>query len=254
MIVQSLHRFVMQDLVDHGDVAPAWAYSRWCLDLAYRAMLLAQDPRTDAAVRFVLATLYPESVELAGADEDEWRILGTKLAASDDTVQDIALFEMDGLADYLREIAEPGLLERADRIQEWAEVSVGVYRLEALQGCRRILRDLVSGERVEVLNIGSANAGLGDALIGRVVPISAEPGLMFASHPMWVDDQTAQTVAEAVRGGEPLGWLVGLSEAMVEGGLARGFPRSTPDSFHLGLADSRGLPARREAVRGRPAR
>lgn len=227
VIVQSLHRFVMQDLLDHGELAPAWAYSRWCLDLAYRSMLLTQDPRTDAAVRYVLATLYPESVERAGEDEDEWRMLGTRLAASDDTVQGIALFELGGLADYLREVAEPGLLTRTDRVHEWADASVGVYRLETLQGCRRVLRDLVSGDRVEVLNIGSANAGPGDALIGRIVPITDEPGLMFASHPMWVDDQTAQTVAAAVRGGEPLGWLMGLSEAMAERRLPEGF-HTTP--------------------------
>jgi hypothetical protein len=132
-------------------------------------MLLAQDPRTDTAVRFVLATLYPESVERAGEDEDECRFLGTRLAAGDDTVQDIALFELGGLADYLREVAEPGLLSRADRIHAWAEAAVGVYRVEGLQGCRRVLRDLVTGDRVEVLNLGSENAGLGDALIGRVV-------------------------------------------------------------------------------------
>lgn len=223
VIIQSLHRFVMQDLVNHGDAAPAWAYSRWCLDLAYRSMLLAQDPRTDAAVRYVLATLYPDSVERAAEDEDEWRFLGTRLAASDDAVQDIALFEMGGLADYLREVAEPGLLSRTDRIDEWAQASVGVYRLEALQGCRRVLCDLVTGDRVEVLNNGSSMAGLQDALIGRVVPITDEPGLMFAHHPMCVDEQTAETVATAVRSGEPLAWLAGLADAMVEGGLAEGF-------------------------------
>jgi hypothetical protein len=223
VIVESPHRFILKDLVDQGDLAPSWAYSRWCLDLAYRSMLLGEDPRTDVALRYVLATLYPESIERAGEDADEWRFLGTRVAGGDHTVQDIALFELGGLADYLTEVAQPELLRRTDRIHEWAEAAVGVYRLEALQGCRRILRDLVSGDRVEVLNIGSGNAGPGDALIGRVVPITDEPGLMFASHPMWVDDQTAETVAQAMRGEEPLGWLVGLADAMAEGGLPEGF-------------------------------
>jgi hypothetical protein len=186
-------------------------------------MLLVQDPRTDAAIGCVLAALYPESLERAGEDDDEWRVLGTRLAASDHAVQDIALFEMGGLADYLSEVAQPGLLTRTDRIHEWAEASIGVYRVEALQGCRLVLRDLVGGDPVEVLNLGSANSGPGDALIGRVVPTSDEPGLIFASHPMCLDDQAAQAVAEAVRGGEPLGWLYGLAEAMAEGGLAEGF-------------------------------
>lgn len=223
VIVESLHRFAMQDLVDHGDLAPPWAYSRWCLDLAYRSMLLAQDPRTDAAVRYVLATLYPDSVERAGEDHDEWRFLATRLAASDKTVADIALFEMGGLADYLDETAQPGLLRRTDRIHDWIEATVGVYRLEALQGCRRVLRDLVSGERVEVLNLGSTDAGPGDSLVGRVVPITAEPGLMFANHPTWVDDRTAEIVVNAIRDEESLGWLLGLADAMVERGLPEGF-------------------------------
>ncbi|MEO7267646.1 MAG: hypothetical protein ABIW49_00355 [Knoellia sp.] len=220
-------------------MAPPWAYSRWCLDLAYRSMLLAKDPRTDDAVRFVLATLYPESVDRAGQDESEWRILGTQLAASDHLVQDIALFEMGGLANYLREVAEPGLLTRTECIDRWAQAPVGVYREEAVQGCRRVLTDLVSGDRVEVLNLGASTSGPGGALIGRVVPITDEPGVMFASHPMCVDDRTAQTVVDAVRVGEPLSWLFGMAEAMEEGQLTEGFHRAplTPFTSDLSIPE-----------------
>lgn len=239
VVVQSLHRFVMQDLVDHGDLAPPWAYSRWCLDLAYRSMLLGHDRRTDEAVRLVLATLYPESVDRAGSDEDEWKVLGTLLAASDHTVQDIALFELGGLAHYLTEVAQPGLLTRTDRIAEWADATVGAYTREGFQGCRGLLRDVVSGEFVEVLNPGSSPQGMGDALIGRLVPITAEPGLMFATHPMCVDDDTARTVAEAVTSGEHLGWLLGLSVAMERQGLPERFHTTpvTPFTSDLPIPD-----------------
>jgi hypothetical protein len=223
VLVESLHRFAMQDLVDQGDLAPAWAYSRWCLDLAYRSMLMACDPRTDEAVRLVMCTLHPQSAARAGSDADELRFLGTLLASSDHVVEDIALFELGGLSDYLTQVAEPGLLTRTDRIGEWHDAALGAYAREGFQGCRSVLRDLVTGERVEVLNLGSSLDGRGDALLGRLVPISAEPGLMFATHPMCVDDATAAMVADALRSDEPLGWLFALATAMDLHALPEGF-------------------------------
>lgn len=230
VIAESPHRFILKDLVDQGDLAPSWAYSRWCLDLAYRSMLLSCDPRTDEAVRLVMGTLCPNSVGACSSEAD-WRFLGTMLATRDHAVQDLALFELGGLGDYLAEVAQPGLLTRTDRIREWVDASVGVYVPEGFQGCRSILRDLVTDERVEVLNLGSGLGVLEGALVGRLVPISAQPGLMFAKRPMTVDAETGQTVADAVRGGAPLGWLVGLSEAMSQQGLPEGFHHTPTTPF-----------------------
>lgn len=45
--LESPHRFMLQDLLDQGDDAAPWAYSRWCLDLAAQSMLQARDQRFD---------------------------------------------------------------------------------------------------------------------------------------------------------------------------------------------------------------
>jgi hypothetical protein len=155
VIVETLHRFALKDLLDHGDTAPAWAYSRWCADLAYRSMLLAEDPRVDAAVRYVMASLYPQSVIRVFDDEVEFKVLGTALAAGDHLVADLAVYEFGGLADYIDQRAETGLLDRTDRVRDWAKAPVRVFEFVDFRGCRLVLRDLVDGGEVQALNLGA---------------------------------------------------------------------------------------------------
>ena len=230
VIVETLHRFALKDLVDHGDTAPAWAYSRWCADLAYRSMFLAEDPRVDAAVRYVMAWLYPESVSRALDDAVEFKVLGTALAAGDHLVADLALYEFGGLADYIEERAETGLLDRTDRVQDWAKAPMRVFEFVDFRGCRLVLRDLVDGGEVQALNLGGRSEASDDGLIGRLVPITSEPGLMFAAAPISVDMGMARTVADALRMPEPLGWLCELSTALVDGRCQEGFHR-TPSTW-----------------------
>lgn len=231
VIVETLHRFVVKDLIDHGDSAPAWAYSRWCADLAYRSMLLAEDPRVDAAVRNVMASLYPDSVTSVLGDEVGFKVLGTVLAAGDPLVADLALYEFGGLADYIDERAEAGLLDRTDRVRDWARTPMGVFEFVDFRGCRLVLRDLVDGGEVQTLNLGAMSEARDDRLIGRLVPITSEPGLMFAAPPISVDRRTARSAAEAVRTSEPLGWLCELSTALVEGRWEEGFHRTASTWF-----------------------
>ncbi|MDN5797064.1 MAG: hypothetical protein L0H79_15080 [Intrasporangium sp.] len=231
VILESPHRFVLKDLVDHGERAPAWAYSRWCADLAYRSMLLAEDPRTDAAVRYVLAALYPGSLARVLDDKVEFLVLGTGVAAGDHLVADLALYEFGGLADYISERAEAGLLDRTDRIRDWVNAQMRAYEFVGVRGCRLVLHDLVDGGEVEVLNIGAMSQASDEALVGRLVPITCEPGLMFAARPISVDPGTARTVAEAVRTSEPLAWLEALSTALVAGRQAEGFHRTAATPF-----------------------
>ncbi|WP_298889978.1 hypothetical protein [uncultured Serinicoccus sp.] len=148
IVLESPARFILQDLIDHGEEAPPWAYSRWCVDLAYRSMLLAKDPRTSARM--------------------------------------------------------------------------GAFEVVGLRGCRLVLRSLVDGGTVELLNLG-AGCVRGARVIGRPVPISDEPGLMFVRPPMEVDPEAAREVGDAVRSGVPLGWLFGLATALDAGRAAEGF-------------------------------
>lgn len=226
VIVQSPHRFILQDLIEQGDGAPAWAYSRWCADLAARSMLLEGDSRMDMAVQCVLATLYPDSVARVLDGEVDLRVLGTSVAAGDRLVGGVALYELGGLADYIDERAEAGLLDRADRVRDWADAQIGAYEFLDFRGCRLVLRDLVDGCEVEALNIGAMADASDCALVGRLVPIASEPGRMFADRPIHVDLATARAVAEAVRTQKPLAWLDALADALTDGRHTEGFHRT----------------------------
>jgi hypothetical protein len=230
-IVQSPHRFIMQDFITQGSAAPAWAWSRWCLDLAYRTMLMRNDPCADEGVRHVMALLHLETMERLLEDETELRIFGTRLAAGDHLVADLALFEFGGLQTYLDQVAQPGLLARTDRIREWAMTPTGAYELLDHRGCRLVLRDLLDDTEVHALNIGATCGGSDGAFVGRLVPISVEPGLMFAQRPLTVEVPVALRVAEGIRSGEPLGWLWALSSAAHEAGLEEGFHRTPPTPY-----------------------
>ncbi len=223
--VSTPHLAVVKDLLDLGDAAPPWAYSRFCADLAYRRMLLAEHQGVQQAVRVVLAALHP-STYAALDDPRSLTRVGTQIAAMDPLAVDLAVFEFGGLRDYLDDVARPGLLDRADRVHEWASAPMGVYGFVDFRGCRLVLHDLVADEEVEVLNVGAMSETDDDrALVGRVVPISAEPGLMFAARPVAVDPVTAFDVAARIADGTDLGWLVALGAAVDAGRL--------PERFHM---------------------
>ncbi len=222
-ILQNPCRFMLHDLIEQGADAPPWAYSRWCADLAYRSMLMAEDPRADEAVRFVMATLHTYAVQRVADDPIDFRVLGASVAASDHVAQDIALYALGGLRDYLEHRAGPGLLMRCDRIREWVDSDIGAYELVQITGCRLVLRSFADGGQVEALNIGAASQAGDEAFVGRLVPITAEPGLMFATRPMTVDRVTAQAVAASRGNDDPLAWVWALSDAVGSGRATEGF-------------------------------
>ncbi len=230
VVYESPHRFIMQDLVDQGDAAPQWAYSRWCVALASRSMLIHADPRVDRALRLVLLALYPETMSQVADGRVDLRVLGTQVAAGDRLVGDIAAYEFGGLSHYLAQYAERGLLERTDRIRDWAEAKLGAYELIDFRGCRLVLRDLVDGKEVEALNIGAMTQASDETLVGRLAPISGEPGLMFTSRPMSVDAHTARAVADALRTAQSFAWLEALSDALHTGRQPQGF-HDVPATF-----------------------
>lgn len=231
VVLESPHRIMVQDLIDQGETAPAWAFSRWCVDLAARSMLFWEDPRIDTAVNCVLAYLYPGTLAQMAGDEVDRTVLGTRIAAGDHLAAELALYEFGGLADYLANHAEPGLLDRTDRMEEWVGAEIHAFQFVDLHGPRIVLRDLVGGGEVDVLNIGAMTRVAGEGLIGRLVPITAAPGLMFATRPISVDLGTAQMVARRVSSVEPLAWLDALSDVVRSGRQQEGFHCTAPTLF-----------------------
>jgi hypothetical protein len=198
VVEESLHRHRLREIADLGDSAPAWVYSRWCVDQAYRWMMMSHDPRVDDAVRTVLVWAHLDQVEQLAGRDTEMREYGTLVAGNDWLVQQMCVFELGGLLDFLDLCAHKALVDRCDQIRAWAEAPWGVYRLLSLDDRTLTVRDLVEQRDREVLNVG-AFVDQADVVLGRIVPIPVAPYEMFESRPVPLDDVTAEEAAECMR-------------------------------------------------------
>ena len=174
-------------------------------------------------VRVVLVTAHLDHVEPLLDDPVAFQEYGTLVAATDWFAEQLCVYSAGGLRDFLDICAEPGLLDRADLVAEWAEAPLGVYRLQEMRGPVLVLHDLGHESVTEVLNVGSFVDQPSEVVLGRVVPISTPPGRMFDSRPVPLDEQTAAEAATAMRGGDSLAWLDAVSRGRADGRLERGF-------------------------------
>lgn len=231
VVEESLTVPILYDLLI-SDPAPAWAYSRWCADQAMRWMLFHEDPRTDEAVRLTLSATHVDKLEALIDEPIALTEYGTLVAACDWVCHQLAIYEFGGLSDFLDVKAEQVLIDKTDRVRDWPMAPIGAYDFMGTVGSSLVLRDMATNEEVRVLNVGAmAGRGLDERLVGRIVPISSEPGLMFESRPIAVDIATAEDVAARIRGDEPLGWLVALADARDDGRLPIGFSCTEKTSF-----------------------
>ena len=188
------HERHLAEMVRLGDSAPAWAWSRLTVGAAYRWALVNADPRTDRAVIEVYAATYLDVRKLS-------RTLGTSIAACDELVSDLVVFDFGVLQSYLDVCAGPRLLEAAAGVGEWAVSTPSVYRLGGLSGDRLAVWDGVSGEQLEVLHTGEAMGTARDEwVLGRVVPDGAG-GQVFASRPVSVGASAGRLLRHAIRTG-----------------------------------------------------
>ena len=220
----SLTPHKLHELVMLGDKAPGWMYSRWCVEQAYRWMLVERDPRTDDAVIHTMVAAHAERSEEVAHDATLFRELGTLIAATDWLCEELAVFDYGGLLDFLDVKADASLVERCDQIRDWAETRMNGYVLEDANGSALRVRDLSTGAPLEVMNIGAlTDRGPDCPVIGRVVPVASAPGLMFASRPVSVDLETAQAVAAASTHEDSAYWITCIDEGRADGRLEYGF-------------------------------
>ena len=178
----------MRQLLELGDDAPPWAWSRWIREQAFRWVSPDNQRRIEVALEVAADVAYP-----AGIEPDKVALV----LARDWIVRQVALYELSGLGDFVMNVAGEELLARAEPMFEWSCALMGVYQfVDETSDCTRLL-DLEMGRRIEVLNVGSMiEVEPGGFLLGRVVPISSGPGLMFESRPLNVDERTARRFAE----------------------------------------------------------
>jgi hypothetical protein len=174
----------MRQLLELGDDAPPWAWSRWIREQAFRWFSSNNQSRIEAAFELAADVAYP-----TGIDADK---VGLVLAR-DWIVRQVLLYELGGLGDFVVNVAGEDLLARGEPMIEWRCALMGAYQfVDETADCTRLL-DLETEEWIEVLNVGSMmDVEPGGYVLGRVVPISSGPGQMFESRPLKVDERTAR--------------------------------------------------------------
>lgn len=223
VVEEALTHHCLLEMARLGDDAPAWMCSRWAVDQTLRWMLVAEDPRCDEIVRMVMAGLHLREIEPLLDDEVAFKEYGTAIAASDWVYQQLAAYECGGLRDFLDVRAAQGLLDRVDEIDEWERAAVTAYELLGMRNDVMRARRMTDDEEIELLNLGAmTDLGPDRTVVGRVVPISVFPFLMFESRPLSVDRETAEDVAERMSGDDDLGWFWALASAYERGRLPAG--------------------------------
>ena len=200
-------------------------YSRWCLDLAYRWMLIEQDPRIEDAVKQLMLMSHFDQVKPLLEDPVALGEYGNCIAAGDRLCEELALQEYGGIYDFIDVKAEDALIDRCDHIVEWAVAEMGGYVIKDVVGPLLRVVDLAEGKVLELLNIGAMSDRDRDTpVIGRLGPISSGPGLMFQKRPLTVDLETAKSVAnnKGPQDDWPL-WTPSVTEGCRTGRLPSGF-------------------------------
>ncbi len=196
----------LSQLACFGPWLPRWATSRWLLEQTLQELGPSAGPVLEQALRAV-SDLHGGLAHVRRPPGEDPRV---KVADHDWVFRQCVLYELGGLASYLRRVPA-ALVDGADRIHEWARTPMGGYRHVERRPSVTIWEDLGSGERIETANIGSAAMVIvGESAIGRLVPV--EGGRMFETVPLVVPDAVASAVAAA-----PADWLPQLRDAIRAG-------------------------------------
>lgn len=191
----------LQQLVTFDGLLPGWVRSRWVLAQAAQWLDESNRRRHDRSLLDTARILgIPDPSSDSGAAE--------RLMDHDWVFRQLFLHEHGGLAHFVDDVAEPGLLAGADRVHEWVGVPMGAYQLLGAEPATIRWRDLRTEDRVTTANVGTAALLVpGDHALGRLVP--TEDGSMFESGVLFVPGRAARTVAA-----DPDRWTEAVAEAV----------------------------------------
>lgn len=239
MFSASLHLDRLRQLVEFGEDAPGWVWSRWLTVQTRRPLWTGSTSAAgpDPALLATLEAVYPDGIDPSYLEDTSLEVFLTFLHERDWVLRQLAVYEHAGLRELVEQFAGPRLLERADRAQEWVEAPMGAYRLDSDENgdAGLWLTDLGTGRRVEVLDLGLATEhSPGTHLLGRLVPITQPPHRMFEWRPLSVDPDTARAVAD-----RPAEWLSTLATRAHAGLLPPMFSYRDDDDSMLSDLPSR---------------
>lgn len=228
-----------------GD-APGWVVARWLTVLARRHS--DDQKRSQVAFRASMSLAHPHGVDLEALDVTYPQQATAQLWGRDWMMRQLEVYELCALAELLLPYPPPVGLDRdlvasAGPVAEWSQASMGGYRLGQLHDEVRTLHDAHTGAPREVLDLGlGEQVPEGSHVLGRLVPIAQEPGLVFESRPLTVDEATAAAVAR-----RPPDWPEILATGIASRRLPAGCtlqpdPSLTADLPHRSWFSLLGLP------------
>lgn len=219
MFARSSHRMLLTQLVDLAGEMTPWLWARWAAYLTTRA----EDRGTRsgqivrAAQEYVVNMFHAVEWQRMYDEGEDPVPLHARVVGEDWTYHQVCTFELGGLEAFLDDLATGRLAEASALAREWCDARMGGYRLEASGPLDLRVRDLATGEILDLLDLGAAtHAREGGWLLGRLVPSGTSPALMFDSRPLPVDERTAYAVAGAEARG---GWITALVDAIGDGRL-----------------------------------
>lgn len=217
MFRRSAHGVALAQLADHANEMTPWMWARWA---AYQCTRVEDTGTATAAAGRValectVAAFHAEDMEHAyQTGGDPMRVIA-RVSGQSWAFHQICTYELHGLESFLEEMPTGRLAEECGLARTWIGARLGGYRLEPSDPGTLVVRDLASGESVELLDLGAAvHADEGRWLIGRLVPSGTTPALMFDTRPLAVDRRTA---AAAARDQERGRWVAALVDAIEDG-------------------------------------
>lgn len=231
MFRQSTHGDHLQLLAELGADAPGWLVNRWLTVQARRRMWTGGDENgTNRVLQLVVPLLYPDGIPIERIGCAYAEQVVPYIYERDWVARQVDVYDLGGLRRVVERYASPELLDRADRLDGWLVAPMRAFRVERVATTTRdaaTVVDLSTSEAVDVLDRGlGVELTVGQHVLGRVVPTTAEPGAVFEWRPLAVDAETARAVAA-----NPRHWLPTLARLVRSGHLEPGFSHQSETSL-----------------------
>ncbi len=205
-----------------GSALPRWAVTRWVLAQARDGL----GPPGDPVRRHCLARAIEIRGGTHGLSHHGEADAIAKIVDHDWVYRQLYLYELGGLARFVRSGVTPDLVAGADHLHDWMRAPMCALRLVARAPDLVTWERLDTGERLDLANIGSAALVVpGELVLGRLVPI--ESGQMLEAAPLVVPRPAAEQVAS-----DPTSWIDAVSASRAEvqtGGFDDGLAHDVRD-------------------------